>query len=406
MANSLLTASQITRESIRLFTNSNAFIKNVDRQYDASFGKTGAKIGSALRIRLPNDYVVRRGPTAVPQDTVEQQTSLTVSSQLGVDMSFGSAELTLSLDEFSKRVIRPAINTLLGGVAADVMSLAETSPNVVRNAATDGTNATLSPTFSTWAAAGAVLDRYGADRGDRNVVLDPTTQARTVSSFSGLFNDQAKVGQQYRKGIIGTDVIGFDWMMDQTVIMHQTGAYGVLPTVAGAGQSGSSLAVTALAGPLNKGDFIQIALVNGVNRVTKASNGIMATFAVTANVPAGATAIPIYPPITPPVGGVSVPFQTVDAAPANGAQILSPFNAGERYRKNIAMVPEAFTLAMVDLEMPGGVDMAARENHDGVAMRFLRQYNSISDQWVSRFDILYGYAALRPEWAVVVADAV
>ena len=49
-----LTLSQITREAVRLFHNSNMFIAN----NDGIFAVDGAKIGSTLLIRLPNDYLV------------------------------------------------------------------------------------------------------------------------------------------------------------------------------------------------------------------------------------------------------------------------------------------------------------------------------------------------------------
>ena len=60
MSNSLLTINMITREAVRLWKNSNEFLRNIDTQYDDSFAKTGAKIGTALRIRL---QLMRREPT-------------------------------------------------------------------------------------------------------------------------------------------------------------------------------------------------------------------------------------------------------------------------------------------------------------------------------------------------------
>ena len=85
MANSLLTINMITREAVRLWKNSNAFLQNVDMQYDDSFAVTGAKIGTALRIRLPNDFTVTTGPAISVQDTQEQSTTLTVATQKHVD---------------------------------------------------------------------------------------------------------------------------------------------------------------------------------------------------------------------------------------------------------------------------------------------------------------------------------
>lgn len=388
----------ITREAIRLWRNSNAFLMNIDRQYDSDFGKGGAKIGSSLRIRLPNDFTVRTGATAVPQDTTEQSTTLTVATQKGVDVQFSSAERMLSLDDYSKRILAPAINNLAGAVAADIITGSEGVPNLA--AKTDGSGNIVSPDASTWLLAGALLDQTSAPRGDRKIILDPMTQARTVTSLAGLFNPTAGLSKQYSSGLM-QQALGFDWMYDQTVIKHTTGAYGALGTVNGAAQTGGSVVVSALAGPLNAGDIISFAGVNSVNRITKGDNGSLAQFVVTASVAAGATSIPIYPNLIP----VGVPYATVMNSPANTAVITVATKAGAIYRKNFAFLPQAATLVTADLELPRGVHEAAREVFDNTSMRMVTAYNVTTDQFITRLDILYGYKWVRPEWACVIPDA-
>lgn len=404
MANNLLTASQITRESIRLLRNSNAFLKLMNRQYDDQYARDGAKIGSTLKIRLPNDYVVRTGPTAVPQDTVEQNTSLTVATQKGVDVSFSSVDRTLSLDDFGNRILKPMMNNLAGAIAVDVMQGAESIPNFVSNV--DGSGNIIAPNATTWLTAGALLDRAAAPRGDRSAILDALTQARTVSSLSGLFNPQSRVGNQTTKGEMDDQILGVNnWAMDQSVILHTTGAYSTLGTVSGANQTGTAITTSALAGPLKKGDVISFAGVIGINRVNKQSTGALQQFVVTADVAGGATSIPIYPALTPSSGG-TVAFATVTGSPANGAAITVASKASEVYRNNFIFSPSAVTLATADLELPRGVHEAARESFDGISMRMVSAYNITSDQFITRFDVLYGSAWVRPEWAVRVADAV
>ncbi len=407
MANSLLTIDMVTREAVRLFRNSNWFLRTIGRQFDEEFGRAGAKIGSQLRIRLPNDYTLRTGPTAVPQSTNEQNTVLVLATQMGVDVSFSSAERALSLDDYSQRILAPAVNVLAGGVATTIMGNISGASNLVQNTDTSGNM--ISPSAGTWLAAGAVLDKNGSPRNDRFIVLDPLTQARTVTSLMGLFNPQVKISDQYIRGTISVDTLGFDWGMDQTVIMHTTGAYGAPPTVAGANQTGSTLTVTALAGPLNVGDVFTIAGVDSVNRVTKADNGTLAQFVVTAPVAAGATTIPIYPPITPPTTTITpndtpVPFQTVTTSPANGAAITFATPASSNYRQNFAYYAEAVTMATAELELPRGVHEAARETYDGISLRMITDYAVLSDQFITRLDILFGSLLVRPEWVVNVAD--
>jgi hypothetical protein len=398
MANSLLTISMITRKALALFRNSNAFLQAVGRQYDDSFAVSGAKIGQTLKIRLPNDYIVRTGPTASAQDTVEQNVTLSIATQKGVDISFSSVDRAMSLDDFGTRILAPMVNNLAGSVAADLMSGSEAIPNLIHNV--DGSNNTISPTFTTWATANGVLNALGAPMGNRQVVVDPITEARTVSSFSGLFNNQEKVGRQYTTGKMGNNVLGFDWSMDQTVIQHTTGTFSA-GTVNGGSQTGSTITTNAITGTLTKGDVITFAGVFAVNRTTKASTGQLMQFVVTANVANGATSIPIYPALT----SGAVAFQTASASPANSAAITLATKASEVYRKNFVFSPQAVTLATADLELPRGVHEAARENYDGISMRMVSAYNISTDQFLTRLDILYGFAWIRPEWACIVADA-
>lgn len=408
MANTIISPTLVVRRGLELFRNNNPFLQAMDRKWEDEFGNpsvAGQKPGSTIQLRLPNDYTLRSGPTAVPQPTNEQKLAFTVAKQVGVDIAFSMVDRTMSMQDYSERVIEPSINTIVGGIAADVMTGAEAIPNLVHNV--DGSNNTISPTLTTWATAGALLDKNSTPRGQRKVILDPVTMARTVSSFSGLFNNQQKIGEQYNSAMIGRGVLGMDWMQDPTVLPHTTGTYGTMPTVSGASQSGSAITTTAVgASGLKAGDVITFAGVYAVNRVTKVSTGQLRQFVLTADVAAGATSLPIYPALTPSAAGAAVPFQTVTASPASGAAIVALTNASEVYRKNFIFAPQAVTLAIVPMEMPTkGVVESYRESYDGVSLRLITFYDGTTDQMITRLDVLYGFAWVRPEWACVVPDA-
>jgi hypothetical protein len=407
MANVLLTINLITREAVRLWKNSNAFLQNVDMQYDDSFAVAGAKIGNTLRIRLPNDYIVTTGPALSVQDTAEQNTTLTMATQKHVDVQFTTQERTLSLDDFSRRVLAPAVNNLAGSVAADIMSGAEGGIcNFVANQ--DVSNNVLSPIAATYLLAGANLDNNSGPIENRKVVNNPVTEARMVATLAGLLNPAPEIGRQYVTGRM-YDALGFIWMKDQTVITHTSGtmAQGSL-TVNGANQTGLAIAVSAAASTLAVGDIVTIAGVYKVNRITKQTTGQLEQFVVTQPLAVAGTVLNIYPAIVPPAGGLPVQYQTVTASPANGAAV-NPTNglaASSVYRKNFVFAPEAVTLATADLETPEGVHAVAREQFDGVSMRMITDYFIGTDQLITRLDVLYGYLWIRPEWAVVVADVI
>jgi len=405
MANTILTISMITREAVDLFRNSNAFIQALDRQYDDQFAENGWKIGNALRIRLPNDYVVRTGTAASPQDTTETNVTLTLATQKGVDVSFSTAERTMSLDDYSERVLQPMINDLAGNVAADIISGCEGGvSNFVSNV--DGAGAIISPTNETVLNGGALLSKRSAALNNRCLVLDPFTMARSVASMQGLLNPTAKISRQFETGQV-YNALNFKWFEDQTVIVHTTGTF-TAGTVNGASQTGTTLVVNAITGTLKLGDIITIAGVNAVNRVTKASDGVLQQFTVTANVASGATSIPIYPALIGPnvVTGGPSQYQTVAALPANTAAISLVNQASEVYRKNFGFLPKAIAMATADLVKPKMVEEIANATLDGVRMRMLTAYMPGTDQLLTRLDVLYGYLYIRPEWAVVVPDVV
>lgn len=401
MANSLLTITMITRLAVKLWKNTNAFMRQLDTQYDDQYARSGAKIGSQLKIRLPVDFTVRHGTAASFQDVSEQSTTLTLATQDGVDMTFPSIDLTLSVDDFAERYIAPAVNNLAGDVAVGVMSGAEGGVcNYVDN---EAAGAIITPSINTFLSANAILDTQSAPMMNHRIVVNPYTDARTAGALAGLFNPATEISDQYRSGGM-KNALGLDWMKDQTVIQHTSGTF-TAGTVNGAGQTGTTITVNAITGTLAKGDIITFASVNGVNRITKQSYGQLRQFVVVNAVASSGTSITIYPALIPAgPGGNQVQYQTTDISPANSATITLQGPANTTYRKNIAFVPDAITMATADLEIPPKVD-SSRQEFDGVSMRMVSQYVIGTDQTGTRLDIVWGALWIRPEWACVVADA-
>ena len=412
--NVYLTIDMITAEAVMLFKNSNLFIMNMDTQYDDQFARDGAKIGDTLRIRLPSDFIVTDGPAMQLQDNTQQYTTLTVSSQKNVATPYTTAERTMSIDRYSELVVAPMVNALCGKVASTIMRGAEGGVcNLVAN--TDGAGNIISPTMDQFTGANAVLDDQGASMLDRRCVNDPTTDARTVSSLSGLLNPVSEVSAQFRSGMMKSG-LGYDrFFRDQTVIKHTTGTFSAGGTVNGGNQTtgtgGGNITVNAITGTLKQGDIVTFAGVNAVNRVTKESLGTLRQFVITADVANGATTIPIYPGLIPSTtfvaGGPEQQYQTVDASPINGAAMTLVTPASSVYRKSLAYTQKAVTMASADLVMPKkAVEEAARTSYDGVSMRMLTDYLPMTDQLATRLDVLFGFKYIRPEWLCVIADKI
>lgn len=397
MANTLLNISMVTREALRVLENNLSFAKGVNRQYDDQFAIAGAKIGDTLNIRKPVRYVGRSGAALSVEDATETSTPLVLNTQFGVDVNFTSKELTLNVDDFSKRILQPAVAAVANKIDRDGLALYKDVASAV------GTPGTVPSTLKLYLQAGAKMDFEAAPRDkQRSVVIDPNAQVEIVDALKGLFQSSEKIADQYESGNMGL-AGGFKWSMDQNVNVHTVGPLGGTPLVNGAGQSGASLVTDgwslAAALRLRKGDVFTIAGVNAVNPQSRQSTGQLRQFVVTADVSSdagGNATIPIFPSIT-----ASGAFQTVDAAPADNAAITVLGAANTLSPANIAYHKDAFALGCADLLLPKGVDMASRVSDDqlGMSLRMIRAYDINNDKFPCRLDVLYGWKAVYPELA-------
>jgi hypothetical protein len=391
MANTNLTIDMITNQALMILHQKLNFIGTIDRQYDSSFAKSGAKIGDTLRIRLPNEYTVRSGATLSTQDTTETSVSLPVTTQKGVDVNFSSEELTLDIDDFSKRILEPAMSVLAANVEADAISMYKDVYNFVDNA---GSAMTFAKAL---AASGKLTDNLTPYDG-RTLNLTTQDNIDMVDALKGLFNAQDKLSSNYKEGRLAGPFAGFEGIYENTLLGNHTTGTAAAATgylVNGASQTGATLTVDGGSTTFLDGDIITIAGVNRVHPETKADTGILQQFVVTANSGTSATSLAISPSIT-----ITGGKQNVTAAPANDAAVSKVGGgASSVFTNSMAYHKDAFTFATADLVMPKGVDMAARKVLDGVSMRIVRDYDINNDKFPCRIDILYGYAAKRPQLA-------
>lgn len=426
MANQLINDMIITKRALPLFRDTNGFIKNVDRSYDSYFGKSGAKIGASVNVRLPNDPVVGDGAVVSPQSIIERSIPLTIAYRKNVSLAFDTQERTLNIDNFSERYIEPSVNNLTGAVASIAMQLALGAANMVRN--TDENGNTIAPSSETWLKAKAKLTKQHAPTMDRFAILDNDTDANTVSGLMMLFNPQAKIGDQTETGSMQAPLLGVkEWISDQTCLVTTTGSYDGKATATGSvtnitntgnaipGQisptaypQNSVIGCSALNGGLNVGDVITIAGVNQVNRVTKQSYGTPMQFVVTQAAADGATSIVVSPALVgPSADGSQAQYQTVDKAPQADAAINLVGKQGETIRRNLLFNKQAMTMVTVDLmEVSKGVVDCGRANLDGISMRTLTYYTGTDDTLGTRLDVLFGIGVLRPEWMCIVPDII
>lgn len=399
MSNSILTIDMITRKALEILENNLVISRNVNRQYDDSFAVEGAKIGSTLRIRLPDRALVTDGAALQVQDDNEQFTTLTVASQKHIGVNFTSAELTMQLDDFAERVLKPRVSQLAASVDADV---ANAYKSIFQSVGTPGT---VPATSLVLLQAQQKLNESAAGMAPRYATVNPAANAGLVEGMKGLFNPVDTVSRQFKNGMMGQGVLGLDEInMSQSIVQHTTGSRSTSDTILVNGAVSTQGATTisldggTASATIAVGDVFTIAGVYAVNPQTRQSTGSLQQFVCTATATASSgawTNVAISPPIFTSANALA----TVDSFPADNAAVTFVGSASTQYPQNLVYHKDAITLATADLLLPQGVDMASRQVHNGISLRVVRQYDINNDRMPCRIDVLYGFSTIRPPMA-------
>lgn len=401
MANNLLTIDMITRKSLVILENNLVLARGVNRQYDSSYAVEGAKIGNTLRIRLPDRCLVTNGAALQAQDDNEQYTTLTVSTQKHVGLNFTSAELTMQLDDFAERVLKPRVSQLAASVDADLASVYKSFYNTV------GTPGTTPATSAVLLAGQQKLNETAAPMGERYATVNPAANAGLVEGMKGFFNPTDTISKQFHSGMMGTGVLGYDEInMSQSIQMFTTGTRTATPstlsisaTVSSQGQSTVAITGDSGSATFKQGDVFTIAGVYAVNPQTRQSTGSLQQFVVTADATASSGAWSSVS-ISPALYTADNALATVNAFPQSGATVTVVGAANTSYAQSLIYHKDAISLATADLIMPNNVDMASRQVHNGISMRIVRDFDINNDRMPTRVDVLYGFNAIRPALGV------
>jgi hypothetical protein len=387
----------ITRKALEILENNLVITRNVNRQYDDSFAVEGAKIGSTLRIRLPDRALVTDGAALQVQDDNEQFTTLTVASQKHIGVNFTSAELTMQLDDFAERVLKPRISQLASSIDADV---ATSFKSIYQSVGTPGT---VPSTSLVLLQAQQKLNEAAAVMSPRYATVNPAANAGLVEGMKGLFNPTDTISRQFKNGMMGEGVLGFEEInMSQSISQHTTGTTPTAPIVAATvtAEGSTSLAISFSSGSptFRIGDVFTVANVYAVNPQTRQSTGSLQQFVVTADLNISSTTTGTLT-VSPAMYTSANALATINAFPVSGAALTFLGGSATAYPQNLIYHKDAITFATADLLLPQGVDMASRQVHNGISMRIVRQYDINNDRLPCRIDVLYGFSAIRPQMA-------
>lgn len=413
MANSLLTAQWVARKALVLLHAKSNMTGRTNRDYQSLLPGPiqGVILGQQLAIRLPFQYVGRKGATMQAENSVQRYATLNVTNQRGVDINFTSVERAMQLNNFEEQVLEPAMAKVAALLEVDVASLVNQVPKFV-----GAYNTPVS--FQTVLQAERFLTETLAPEDDRRTLTaNPQASYEFILDNKGLFNPTASISDEWLEGVIADKVAGFVAFRNTKLPAHTVGVVaGSTPVVSGGGQGNSGagnafIASTNLvtsgwnsgATTLNAGDVITIAGVNDVDPESKISLGRLKQFVVNTTVSdtAGAITVSISPGII--YGGG---YQNVDASPLTTAVITvmgAPVanTSGAVVKQSLAWYRDAIVFAnppMLDLSQL--VKFTAQESFEGYNLRFAQQWDPNNDLLPARIDTISGEVLSYPELAV------
>lgn len=417
MANTLSVIDMVLRESLRIAHETLTFIGTVDRSYDDSFARDGAKIGDTLRVRNPNQYVRRKGSRIMDvQDQEETTQDVVVATQDGVDMRFNSAELKLSIDELSRRYIEPAVKVLVSGIEGDMLN--SVTKDVYNLTGTAGTVVGTSSDIKAIGDARAKLNQQLAPKDNqRSTQFDSVTMSQIVSGTQALFHDGGQIKEAFREGRIGRNAMATFFENEKTY-SHTNGSdadiiWAVDDTTrlaAGDAAVGNSISVLnfdamGTVAPA-VGTVFTIDAMFDVHPETKIAYSHLKQLVITAvgTVATNQADITFAPPIV--VSGAKQNISTSDGTFAilEDEATIQHGAASAVLQQNLMYHKDAFTFVTADLPLMDDAAKSSRRVQDGLSMRVWQGSDIRNDELLMRIDILYGFKTLRPEWACRISN--
>ena len=404
MGNTNLTIDMITRAALEIAHEKCTFIGSINRQYDSSFAQNGAKQGSSLRIREPNQFTRRQGSRVMDvQDVTETAQTLTVATQDGVDMRFNSSELSLDIQDFSKLYIEPAVSVLVSGIEGDMLS--QFTKDIYNQVGTPGTIPGASSDITALGYARAKLNKGLAPKdGMRSVQMDSITMASIVNGTKSLFQDSTQIKEAFREGFVSRNSMA-DWYENERVYSHTNGSSdnaGTVNDTVVSGDTTVTLASMGVSKTITEGSIITFAGCYAVHPETKQAYSHLQQFVITADADttAGeAVTVSISPAII-----TSGPTQNVSAIPTDGGAALISGSASTAYSQSIMYHKDAFTFVTADLPIMDDAAKCVRRTKDGLSLRVWQASDIRNDELLTRIDILYGGKTIRPAWATRITN--
>ena len=416
MANNL--SSNVTRPLARRFLDafetSRVITKSVNTQLLT--GRFNPSTGKSVDFKRPHDYNSIRTAggdisSSTKSDIIAGKATGVVQDYFTVATEWSNIQEALELDQLDE-IIAPMAKRIVTDVEVDFATYMQ------RNASLRyGTHGTAVDAWSDIAGAGALMDSIGIPMSEEKYYLmNPFTTTALASAQSGLSAGDSLVRTAWERAQISRQFGG--------VMALTATALGTFTSSTGADRAGTltagptatyvaakdtmtqSLAVTAFQASMvvKAGELVTIAGVNRLNLSTKqpmldaTGAAVPWTGVVTADVTLGASGEGTLVVAGPAIFEANGQYNTVTAAPANGAVITIVSATATTYQPNLFFTKQAFGIGSVKLPKLYSTDTIATTS-DGMSIRVSKYADGDANTQKVRFDFLPAYATFNPFFA-------
>jgi hypothetical protein len=368
------------------------FVSKADSsEYDAV---KGHKPGDTIYTTIPTRKIVQQDNLDVSSyngDIKEEKAALVLNKTATTADSFDSLELATDIDvaRALERFGMPAADSLAHSIESRCFGIV--ADKLYNSAGTPGSN---NFTTSDVLASRTRLARDLCPQNDRMLFLNSASGAKAVDARKGVFQSSEKIAEQYEMGYMGR-ADGFEWIETEMVPSHTNGAdqTGGAINDASVAEGSTSITVDGFSTAVTVGSVFTIAGVFKVHPITKQTMvGVLQQFVVTS---ATTTEIGISPAL---YASATDPRKNVSALPADDAALVFVGGESEAFIQNIALHKSAFKMVTVPLYTPKGEELVATETVDGITVNIVRYFDGNTRVVKTRYDVLYGFDAVRPEW--------
>lgn len=386
--NTLLAPAEISKVAAVQLSNNLVFARLSNKEYRQDFD---VKIGQTISYRLPVQFTATKATGLAVQGVTENYGQITINTPGQVAWTFADSDLNLTIDQYDERYTTPAAISLAQQMDSDGAALAASVYNAVGTVGT-------AITFATMQTAKQYLDEFDIPMNSRFFALSPIMEAQVQNDLMKFFTPADTFKDIVGEAAIGR-LVGADGYMSQNIQFHTSGtAAGLTLNVAAASGDTTVALRDAGNGTLTNGDiltFTGTTAMNAVNPKSGVSLGRARQFVVVGNYTLASgsnTLVTISPAITS-----SGPYQTVSALAGTSVTVTLVYAS---HWESLMWQKNAFALVSVPPPVRKSQTFSAVMESQGVGMRFMLVYDVTNEVEIARMDVLYGWQAIYPNFAV------